>query len=173
MDAKERRAAILQLLRNRTTPVTGGELSHLLGVSRQIIVQDVALLRSGGNAIFATPEGYVLPAATAKALSRRVVASCHGSNDDMRKELEIVVERGGTVVDVSIEHAVYGEISAPLMLRSKMGLDVFMAHFENEEGAEPISKLTSGVHLHTIEAPSEAVMQDILSALRDAGFLVE
>ena len=64
MDAKERRSAILQLLRSRTQPVTGGELAQLMGVSRQVIVQDVALLRTSGASIFATPEGYIMPAAT-------------------------------------------------------------------------------------------------------------
>ena len=73
MDAKERRSAILQLLRNRTAPVTGAELAARMGVSRQVIVQDIALLRTGGQTIFATPEGYLLP-----ALSRcRAAAPAH------------------------------------------------------------------------------------------------
>ena len=67
MEARERRSAILQLLRNRTAPVTGGELAARMGVSRQVIVQDIALLRTGGSRILATPEGYVLPAATLKS----------------------------------------------------------------------------------------------------------
>lgn len=172
MEAKERRAAILQLLRNRTAPVTGGELAAHMGVSRQVIVQDIALLRTGGHSIFATPEGYVLPAATVQAAARCVVAARHVTNAQMRDELQTVVDLGGTVVDVSIEHAVYGEISAPLMLRSRMGVDVFMAHFE-EGGTSPISLLTDGVHLHTLEAPSQEIMQKILEALRRKGYLVE
>ena len=172
MDAKERRSAILQLLRSRTQPVTGGELAQLMGVSRQVIVQDVALLRTAGASIFATPEGYILPAATPQAAARCVVASCHSDPAQMRRELEIVVGHGGTVVDVSIEHSVYGEISAPLMLRSKVGVDVFMAHFESGETV-PISALTGGVHLHTLEAPGEECMKAIVDALRREGLLVE
>ena len=172
MDAKERRSAILQLLRSRTQPVTGGELAQLMGVSRQVIVQDVALLRTAGASIFATPEGYILPAATPQAAARCVIASCHSDPAQMRRELEIVVEHGGTVVDVSIEHSVYGEISAPLMLRSKVGVDVFMAHFESGETV-PISALTGGVHLHTLEAPGEENMKAIVDALRREGLLVE
>lgn len=172
MDAKERRSAILQLLRSRTQPVTGGELARCMGVSRQVIVQDIALIRTGGAAVFATPEGYLMPSATPQAAARCVIAARHNTLEAMRRELEIVVEMGGTVVDVSIEHAVYGEISAPLMLRSKMGVDVFMAHFESGE-TTPISVLTDGVHLHTIEANGEEKMKAITDALRREGLLVE
>lgn len=170
MDAKERRNAILQLLRSRTTPVTGSELAKHMGVSRQVIVQDIALLRMGGASVFATPEGYIMPSATPKAV-RSVIAACHTSMQQMRRELEIVVDRGGTVVDISIEHPVYGEISAPLMLRSRMGVDVFMEHFESGE-TTPISSLTDGVHLHTLEAPGEEEMKAITDALRREGLLV-
>ena len=90
----------------------------------------------------------------------------------MRRELETVVRQGGTVVDVSIEHPVYGEISAPLHLRTQAGVDRFMANFETG-GTSPISLLTDGVHLHTVEAPSQGAMERILSALREAGILVE
>ncbi len=172
MEARERRSAILQLLRNRTAPVTGGELAARMGVSRQVIVQDIALLRTGGSRILATPEGYVLPAATLKSAARRILATRHVTNQGMRDELETVVDLGGTMVDVSIEHAVYGEISAPLMLRTRAGVDMFMAHFEKGDTA-PISLLTGGVHLHTVEAPNEDVMEQIVSALRRKGYLVE
>lgn len=172
MDAKERRSAILQLLRNHTYPLTGGELAKRMGVSRQVIVQDIALLRTGGASIFATPEGYVMPAATPQATARCVIAACHTGTVQMRRELETVVNMGGTVVDVSIEHPVYGEISAQLMLRSQMGVDIFMAHFEQGETA-PISQLTGGVHLHTIEAPGQEQMDAIIDALRREGLLVE
>lgn len=160
------------MLRSRTHPLTGGELAQRMGVSRQVIVQDIALLRTGGASIFATPEGYVMPSATPQAAARCVIAAQHSTNERMRRELELVVEMGGTVVDVSIEHAVYGEISAPLMLRSKMGVDVFMAHFESGETA-PISALTGGVHLHTLEAPGPETMERILQKLAQEGFLVE
>ena len=170
MDAKERRSAILQLLRSRTQPVTGSELARRMGVSRQVIVQDIALLRTGGAAVFATPEGYVMPSVTPQSV-RSVIAACHTDAEQMRRELEIVVDRGGTVVDVSIEHPVYGEISVPLMLRSRMGVDAFMQSFEKGETA-PISGLTGGVHLHTLEAPGEDEMKAITDALRREGLLI-
>ena len=172
MEAKERRSAILQLLRNRTSPVTGGELAQIMGVSRQVIVQDIALLRTGGCGILATPEGYLLPTVTSVQAVRRVVAARHTTNAQMREELMTVVDLGGTMVDVSIEHAVYGEISAPLMLRSRAGVELFMAHFELGDTA-PISQLTGGVHLHTIEAPNQRQMDAIVDALREKEYLVE
>ena len=172
MTGEERRIKILSKLQESDTPLTGTALAKMFRVSRQVIVQDIALLRTGGVSVFATPEGYIMPSATPQAAARRVVAACHTSPAQMRRELEIVVDRGGTVVDVSIEHPVYGEISAPLMLRSRMGVDVFMAHFEAGESA-PISALTDGVHLHTLEAPGEEEMKAITEALRREGLLVE
>lgn len=172
MDARERRTAILQLLRGRTQPVTGTELARRMGVSRQVIVQDIALLRTGGANIFATPEGYLMPTTAPAAVARRGVAARHTDNARMRRELELIVENGGTVVDVSIEHPVYGEISAPLMLRTRAGVEVFMAHFE-KGGTTPISMLTGGVHLHTLEAPGQEELEAVVQALRAEGLLIE
>ena len=166
MDARERRTAILQLLRGRTQPVTGTELARRMGVSRQVIVQDIALLRTGGANIFATPEGYLMPTTAPAAVARRVVAARHTDNARMRRELELIVENGG------IEHPVYGEISAPLMLRTRAGVEVFMAHFE-KGGTTPISMLTGGVHLHTLEAPGQEELEAVVQALRAEGLLIE
>ena len=82
------------------------------------------------------------------------------------------MDLGGTMVDVSIEHPVYGEMTAPLRLSSRAGVEVFMRHFESGE-TSPISQLTGGVHLHTVEAPDEQTMERILTALREKGYLVE
>lgn len=171
MEAKERRAKILRLLRSSSAPITGSELAQRMGVSRQIVVQDVALLRTGGSVIFATPEGYVMPNVAGNVV-RRVIATKHTTNAQMRDELETVVDLGGTMVDVSIEHPVYGEMTAPLRLSSRAGVEVFMRHFESGE-TSPISQLNGGVHLHTVEAPDEQTMERILTALREKGYLVE
>ena len=159
-------------LRREQLGLSQQELARRMGVSRQVIVQDIALLRTGGANIFATPEGYLMPASAAGNAARRVVAARHTDNAAMRRELELIVDNGGTVVDVSIEHPVYGEISAPLMLRSRAGVEVFMAHFETE-GTTPISMLTGGVHLHTLEVPGQEELEGIVEALRKAGLLVE
>ena len=59
MAGEERRAKIRERLGKK--PVAAGELARELGVSRQVIVQDVALLRAEGLEIVATNRGYVLP----------------------------------------------------------------------------------------------------------------
>ena len=172
MDAKERRSAILQLLRNRTAPVTGAELAARMGVSRQVIVQDIALLRTGGQTIFATPEGYLLPALEPAAAARRVVAARHRDNAGNAPGAGDRRAPGRNGRGRLHRTPVYGEISAPLHLRTQAGVDRFMANFETG-GTSPISLLTDGVHLHTVEAPSQGAMERILSALREAGILVE
>ena len=171
MTAEQRRQEILTLLEQTDTPLSAAALAHRFSVSRQIVVQDVALLRTGGSMIFATPEGYVMPNVAGKVV-RRVIATKHTTNAQMRDELETVVDLGGTMVDVSIEHPVYGEMTAPLRLSSRAGVEVFMRHFESGE-TSPISQLTGGVHLHTVEAPDEQTMERILTALREKGYLVE
>ena len=172
MNGEERRKKLIDLLKYSDTPLSGTDLAGQLGVSRQVIVQDIALLRMGGVSVFATSEGYVMPASASQSAVRCVIAARHSSSAQMRKELELVVDMGGTVVDVSIEHPVYGEISAQLLLRSRMGVNLFMEHFESGETA-PISTLTDGVHLHTLEAPNEEEMKAIVDALRSEGLLVE
>ena len=171
MTAEQRRQEILTLLEQTDTPLSAAALAHRFSVSRQIVVQDVALLRTGGSMIFATPEGYVMPNVAGNVV-RRVIATKHTTNAQMRDELETVVDLGGTMVDVSIEHPVYGEMTAPLRLSSRAGVEVFMRHFESGE-TSPISQLTGGVHLHTVEAPDEQTMERILTALREKGSLVE
>ena len=172
MDARERRDAIEQLLRNRTAPITGAELAARMAVSRQQIVQDVALLRSGGLAIFATPEGYLLPPASPHARARRVIAVRHTSVEAMKEELTTIVDLGGTVVDVVIEHAVYGEFRGSLMIHSRAGVETFLRRLSDSRSA-PMSALTDGVHLHTIEAPSEEILNAIVAAMRGMGMLLE
>ena len=60
MNGEDRREKIINILRSSSTPVAGVALAKELNVSRQVIVQDVALLRANGTAIFSTNRGYVL-----------------------------------------------------------------------------------------------------------------
>lgn len=56
MDAQERRLRVLDILKEGER-VRGTELAKALGVSRQIIVGDVALLKAGGVPVISTPRG--------------------------------------------------------------------------------------------------------------------
>ena len=114
MNAAERRTQITQLLSEADKPVSATVLAAHCGVSRQIIVGDIALLRAGGLAILATPRGYILENASAvPAHAERRVVCCHEENR-LLEELYTVVDLGGALIDVTVEHSVYGEIRAPL-----------------------------------------------------------
>ena len=141
-------------------------LSQELGVSRQIIVGDIALLRAAGQEITATARGYVIPAQN--GLLRRI--ACMHSAGETRDELDAMVDCGCTVVDVIVEHPVYGQLTAPLHLSSRLDVDQFMKRMD---GAAPLSQLTGGVHLHTLSCPDETAYEHLLQLLRQRGFLVE
>lgn len=171
MDAKKRRDFLLAKLKRDTEPVTGAVLAKELGVSRQIIVGDIAILRAAGVDIFATPQGYVLPRRTFKESLRYTIACSH-DNEGIEQELAIVIDNGGKILDVIVEHPIYGEICANLMLASRRDLQEFLGKLSASK-AEPLSLLTGGVHLHTIEVPSDAVFNNITQQLRTAGILMK
>ena len=59
MEGDERRKKIIEILHGRKMPVSGTELAAELGVSRQVIVQDIALLRATDKNILSTNKGYI------------------------------------------------------------------------------------------------------------------
>ena len=151
MEAVERRRAIAQRLAQADGPVSAAALAKAFSVSRQIIVGDVALLRAGGMEIFATPRGYILPGEPA-ALTRTV--ACVHSGGEMARELEIMVDQGCQVVDVVVEHPVYGQLTGQLHLSSRYEVQEFIRSV-SENQAKLLSDLTGGIHLHTLRCPSE------------------
>lgn len=151
--------------------MTGAELAHRFGVSRQIIVQDIAILRASGEQVLATPQGYLIPKAEQRPVVCAVVA-CRHLREQIEEEIGLVVDRGGMVRDVIVEHPVYGEMRGNLMIASRRDLNLFLEKLGKTD-ARPLSHLTDGVHLHTIEAPSEDILEEIITALCDAGFLVK
>ncbi|MDT8902409.1 transcription repressor NadR [Anaeroselena agilis] len=159
MDARERRNRLIDKLHKTGEPVTGTALAQELGVSRQVIVGDIAILRAAGAEIYATPQGYLLPAAKPPAAATAKIACQHGW-DKLADELAIIIDNGGKVLDVIVEHPVYGELKANLMLASRHDLTDFLRSLKNS-GAEPLSAITGGVHLHTVEAPSPEVLARI------------
>ena len=162
MHAEERRETILKLLRQSAQPVSASTLAAQLSVSRQIIVGDIALLRAGGADILATPRGYCLQNAAAAGLTRRVAV--RHDEAGMAAELNTMVDNGCTVVDVIVEHPLYGQLS------SRYDVAQFIARSHT---AQPLSVLTGGIHLHTLLCPSEDAYRRVLDALRQAGFLLE
>ena len=169
MEAVERRRAIAQRLAQADGPVSAAALAKAFSVSRQIIVGDVALLRAGGMEIFATPRGYILPGEPA-ALTRTV--ACVHSGGEMARELEIMVDNGCQVVDVVVEHPLYGQLTGQLHLSSRYDVQEFIRSV-SESRAKPLSDLTGGIHLHNLLCPSQEAYQRVRSALDAAGFLLK
>jgi transcriptional regulator of NAD metabolism len=169
MKGEERRNKILYLLKNNQRPFKGGELSTQFDVSRQVVVQDIALLRAEGRDIIATPQGYMLMSTNPGSM-KRVIAVRH-NEQDMEDELKTIVNMGGKVLDVTIEHKIYGEITGRLQLKSLFDVEQFMKKI-NQEGSKPLSQLTQGVHIHTIEAEDNEVMNRIIQALEEKGYLI-
>ena len=170
MNAAERRTKITHLLAQANGPLSATALAAQCGVSRQIIVGDVALLRAGGLAVLATPRGYILENTSAPTCAERHIVSHH--DNSMLEELYTVVDLGGAVIDVTVEHAVYGQICAPLHIFSRYDADAFNEKIQ-QSGSRPLSNLTGGIHLHTISCPDETAFQRVQTALEQLGVLLE
>lgn len=167
MNAAQRRSHILQILQASPQPVSATALAGRLGVSRQIIVGDVALLRAAGADITATPRGYVI--LSPSGLVRRVAV--RHRPDQMERELTLMVDQGCTVLDVMVEHPVYGQLTGRLDLSSRHDVAEFTRRVSDSR-SQPLAALTDGIHLHTLSCPDEAAWQRVRQALEQAGFLL-
>lgn len=168
MEAASRRQAILDQLRTADLPVSASALAAGLNVSRQIIVGDIALLRAGGAEISATPRGYVLPRAT-DGITRTI--ACRHTLAQTGQELDILVDNGCTVLDVIVEHPVYGQLTGQLQISSRYDVEQFLARIRDSD-ASPLSMLTGGLHLHTLCCPNEDAYTRACAALKAAGLLL-
>jgi len=170
LDPELRRTALLNVLGQSAVPVTGADLSGRFGVSRQVIVQDIAILRARGEQVLATPQGYMFPGRQERAV--RGMVACRHSREAIEQELGIIVDLGGRVLDVIVEHPLYGELCGTLMIASRRDLSLYLARL-GQTKARPLSALTGGVHLHTIEVSDSAALAEIVASLRQAGFLID
>lgn len=168
MQAEERRAAILRVLKDAGEPVSAAALANRFGVSRQIIVGDVALLRAGGENISATPRGYVIPAKP-EGIVRQI--ACRHSETGMEDELNAIVDQGCAVLDVIVEHPIYGQLTGSLQIRSRYDVGQFLRRCRSSD-AHPLSDLTEGIHLHTVACPDEAAYERVREALRALGVML-
>ncbi|MGN0135228.1 transcription repressor NadR [Anaerotignum sp.] len=168
MTGTERRKKILKLITESPTPLSGSALGNTTGVSRQVIVQDIALLRTEGHPILATARGYLLdePKETI-----RLFKVCH---DEARteEELKTIVDLGGYVLDVMVNHRVYGKVSAPLHIKNRRDVQAFLQHLKSGKSS-PLLNVTSGYHFHHVSAETEDILDEIEEALRQKNFLTE
>lgn len=169
MHTEQRREAILQVLREADGPVSATALARRFSVSRQIIVGDIALLRAAGADISATPRGYVI-LRDQGGLTRTV--ACQHDADGMEQELNAMVDQGCTVLDVIVEHPIYGQLTGPLQISNRHDVQQFIHRCQAAE-ALPLSRLTDGIHLHTLSCPDEASLERVRENLRKLGILFE
>ena len=167
MKAAERRKSIANLLISSDSAVPGGRLSEMFGVSRQIIVQDIAVLKASGYDILSTHSGYVIQDTPLKERVFKVYHTTHQTED----ELSTIVELGGTVVDVFVWHKVYGKMSAPLNIFSRLHIDQFIEGVRSGKSVELMS-ITGGFHYHTVRAESEQILDNIEHALNAKNYIV-
>ena len=166
-----RRKKMLQWMTSQQRPVLGTELARHFGVSRQCVVQDVAILRASQNDILSTPQGYRLPPAQKSSAHRHVIA-CQHPPHRTEEELTLLVDLGVRVVDVVVEHPLYGELRGSLTIESRSDVAEFMRRWRTTK-ASLLSSLTRGVHLHTIEAKKPEILQRAKKQLRERGFLLQ
>jgi transcriptional regulator of NAD metabolism len=165
----ERRQHLVALLKSRNDPIKASDLAKITGVSRQVIVGDIALLRAKNEPILSTPQGYIYTKQENPGI-RRVILTRHLPNE-MEKELTILVDHGVTVIDVGIEHSVYGRILRPLGLKSRSDVRKFIVEM-TKNSAPPLSTLTGGLHFHTVEASSKEDLDEACGELARAGYFV-
>ncbi|MCI5650405.1 MAG: transcription repressor NadR [Fusicatenibacter sp.] len=167
MSGKERREEIIRIITDSAEPVSGTVLSAQCGVSRQVIVQDIALIRAAGYDVIATNRGYLCK--TPQRVVR--IFKVYHTDEQMQDELNTIVDFGGTVLDVFVHHEVYGELRADLSLSSRMRVAQFMEGI-HKGTSKPLKDITSGLHFHTVSADSERTLDLIERELEQKGYLV-
>jgi len=157
-------------MQRHPAPACGNELARRFHVSRQCVVQDIAILRAAGTDIVATPRGYRLPDSSRRA--HREILACRHAPERTEEELHILVDHGVKVLDVIVEHPLYGELRGSLMIESRADVQDFLRQVRTRK-ASLLSSLTGGVHLHTIEANRAETIARAKAKLRERGFLLK
>ena len=168
MKGEERRKQLLNILSSSNNPVSGSTLSQELNVSRQIIVQDISLLRANGASIFSTNKGYLLQ--EEKKYSR--VFKIYHTENQVEEELSTIVDAGGQIRDVFVYHKVYGVLKAEMGIKSRRDIRSYMEEISTGKSSL-LMNVTSGYHYHTIDAESEEILDAIQEELQHKGFLAK
>ena len=166
MKADERRKSIVNLLLSEKRPISGNELSEKYGVSRQIIVKDILILKTQGNDILATNSGYMIQSSP---LKERVFKVFH-TTAETEDELQTIVDLGGTVADVYVWHKAYGKMEAKLNISSRSQIEQFIESVRTGKSVE-LMHITGGYHYHTVRAASEETLDKIESALNSKKYI--
>lgn len=168
INGSQRRKHIVEMLKQSDSPISGTALGKENEVSRQVIVQDITVLRAEGFDIVATPHGYMLNVSQGFV---RIFKTFH-TPQQTEEELMSIVDLGGVVLDTMVNHKAYGKITVPLNIRNRRDIQVFMNQVTSGKSGL-ISNVTSGFHFHKITAESEEILDEIEDTLRKKGMLAE
>ena len=170
MNAQLRRSEILRMLSENEACINAAQLAQHFGVTRQIIVSDVALLRANGHRIQATRKGYSLEKSLPVEELRSVV--CRHRGDQVLDEFYMIVDNGGSIASVVVEHPIYGQLSADLNICSRYDAQEFVQR-QLETQASQLCDLTGGLHIHMLRVPSEDAFRRIVNGLKELDILAE
>ena len=169
MSGEERRKRILNMLTNSNLPISGVSLAKEMNVSRQVIVQDIALIRANGYNVFSTNRGYLIQ--ETKEKHSRVFKVIH-SDEEVETELSLIVDLGGQVKDVFVFHKVYGVVKADMDIKSRRDIKLYMDDIASGKSGL-LKNVTAGYHYHTIEAEDDQTLDLIQESLQKRGFLAK
>lgn len=168
MKVEERLEKIIKILNESSKPIVARELASEFGVSRQVIVGDIARLRAAGAKIVSTPRGYLLNTHLNHKVTKKIV--CKHTPMETIDEINTIVNLGGKLLDVAVEHPVYGELTGALNIYNQEDADQFNEKILAGE-ASLLSELTKGVHIHTISADTIEILEMIEEKLNEKGYL--
>lgn len=167
-DRTTRQDRLLAELTASERPLTGAELAERCGVTRQVVVHDVAILRAAGIDIISTPRGYQVQ--VTPLLHTQILSVCHPP-ELTKIELMTLVDFGIVVMDVVVEHPLYGDLRGALQLASRRDVDLFLDKVQSSD-AVLLSSLTDGFHLHTVSCPMPGRLKEAIQVLRKNGIQV-
>ena len=170
MTGEERREQLLYLLRNQQEPMSGTALAQRFHVSRQVIVQDIALMRAENIAVLSTNKGYLIRTAAAVPQQPKRVFYVRHDTDQVLEEFMTVLELGGKILDVAVEHELYGQIRVELLIETEQDARDFVDRLARCRD-NPLKVLTGDCHYHTVSAPSEKLLDLIEQELKAKGFM--
>lgn len=172
LDGDQRREEIIRVLKGSRSPISGAELARRLRVSRQVIVQDVALLRAVNKNILSTNKGYLLFEPEREAKEVRKTICVRHTTEQVLDEFYTIVDFGGKIFDVVVEHELYGQIAVDLIIASRQDAEEFYQKMRNSR-IKPLKELTEDIHYHTVAARDAASLERIERALEKKGYLLE
>ena len=171
MTGENRRDQMLQLLMHQDSPISGAALAKRFCVSRQVIVQDIALMRAENHRIVSTNKGYLFRTEEQQNTQPKRVFCVRHSTEQVLEEFVSVIELGGKVLDVAVEHELYGQIRVDLLIETIQDAQDFVNRLLVCKD-NPLKVLTDDCHYHTVAAPSEKLLDLIENELKSKGFLM-